>query len=279
MKPQLKWIIIRLLAFVPDRLYIIFQHRFHLGFFPNLKNPKSYSEVFMKLKLEPQVRSYVKYTHKYHMKTWITSQVGAQWVSPTLGVIDHLDKNILSELPMPYIIKPTLGSQENAVINTLEDLNLLNLKLRPHYLLYRERNYQGKLGWIIEPLLDQLENLHDIKAYCFNGKVGFFQVSINDEAKSRCMIDREGKHIKYSFASGTEDPSIIKYQSMLPTFIEVAEILAHQFTFLRVDFMVSPKGCNISELTFFPQGGYSLRKDRSMNLAWGSYFNKEKTND
>ncbi|MBS3990445.1 MAG: hypothetical protein KGZ51_00055 [Erysipelothrix sp.] len=279
MNQNLKWTMIKAFAWVPDPIYIFFQHRFHLGFFPNLKNPKSYSEAFMKLKLEPQVRSYIKYTHKHDMKSWIASQVGEEWVIPTQCVLDHLDKKILKELPMPYIIKPTLGSQENAVIKSVEDVDLLNLKLRPHHLLYRERNYQGKRDWIIEPLLDKLENIYDIKAHCFYGKVVMFQVSLNNKSKSRCMIDRQGNIIPYPFASGAEDHFDIKYHSLLPQLIDVAEKLSQPFTFLRVDFMVSPHGCVIGELTFFPQGGYSLRKDKAMNKAWISYFNKEASND
>jgi hypothetical protein len=279
MKSQLKWIIIRLLAIVPDRLYIIVQHHFHLGFFPDLKNPKTMSEYFMVLKLKKNVRELIKYTHKVQAKQWITSKIGEQWVVPTLLSKETLSQEDLKSLPLPFIIKPTLGSQHNFIINSYQEIDHLILKHVPHYLLYRERNYEGTPGWIVEPMLDDLSQVQDYKTLCFNGRVETIQVSLNNHDKSRCMLNREGEVIHYPFASGREDHFELTYLDKLPEMIRASEILAEPFEFVRIDFMCSPHGIKISELTFFPQGGYSLRKDKSMNQTWLSYFIKEKKYD
>jgi hypothetical protein len=275
MKTSLKWCIIRSLAFVPDSLYVTFQHYLHLGFFPNLKNPKTMSEYFMVLKLRKNSSELIKYTHKVQAKEWITSMIGSSWVVPTLLTKETLTIEELIELPMPYIIKPTLGSQHNFIINNFEDLKSLSLQHVPHHLLYRERNYEGKPGWIVEPMLDDLTQVQDYKALCFNGRVEMIQVSLNNEKKSRCMVDREGRVMHYPFASGSEDSFELTYRSMIPEMIRVAEVLSKSFEFVRIDFMCTPRGIKISELTFFPQGGYSLRKDKAMNQQWISYFKKK----
>jgi hypothetical protein len=275
MKTPLKWFIVRSLAFVPDNIYIFFQHYFHLGFFPNLKNPKTMSEYFMVMKLRKDSPDLIKYTHKVQAKDWIASMIGLSWVVPTLLSKETLTFEELSVLPMPYIIKPTLGSQHNFIINNLEDLKSLSLQHVPHHLLYRERNYEGTPGWIVEPMLDDLSQVQDYKALCFNGRVEMIQVSLNNEKKSRCMVDRGGQVMHYPFASGSEDHVELTYKALIPEIIRVSEILSKPFEFVRIDFMCTSSDIKISELTFFPQGGYSLRKDKAMNQEWISYFNKK----
>src|SRR5690606_7204354 len=123
------------------------------------------------------------------------------------------------------------------------------------YFMSRESQYKGKPRIVIENLLDS--NITDYKFFCFNGKVEFVEL-IYDRTFEQKKIFYDLNWNKLPFTTGggghVVDEKLEKPSNFLKM-VEVANNLAKDFSFVRVDLYSHNNFIYFGELTFYPSGG------------------------
>lgn len=120
--------------------------------------------------------------------------------------------------------------------------------------------------------------LKDYKFFCFNGRVQLFKID----------FDRYVNHRANYYSSNGELVEIgevvcppdyyreIHLPDSLSEMVALAENLAENVPFLRVDFYLCNKNCYFGELTFFPASGFGRFVDEKTDLNMGMLLNVSK---
>lgn len=240
----------------------------YLDKWPNLRNPKTFSEKIQWLKLYDRKHIYSTMVDKYEAKKYVASIIGEEYIIPTIGVWGNPDDIDFDTLPDRFVLKCNHNSGKGMCIckNKAElDLNNVRKELceglkENYYLKCREWPYKDvKRRVIAEQYMEDCNNtdLKDYKFFCFNGEPLYCQV-IADRNTTMTIdfYDSEWNHQpfhepkSYPFSkTGHTEP--VNYKRML----ELAAVLSQGFRFLRVDFYEINNKIYFGELTFYPTSG------------------------
>lgn len=102
---QIKTTISKLL---PTKAYLRIMYRYRMGCWPNLKDPKTFSEKlqFLKLRYEKDKPAlYSTMVDKIESKKYVAGILGEEYIIPTLGVYDSFDDIDFDSLPDRFVIK------------------------------------------------------------------------------------------------------------------------------------------------------------------------------
>lgn len=229
----------------------------------SLSNPRTFTEKIWWMKVYDcsLLKSYC--ADKINIHNYVTSKLGSDMCVPILQTCDRPSEIDWDSLPDKFVIKCNHGSGYNIVVtnkNTIDKIAIydtLNKWLSEDYAFKYGIELQYHLiqrRILIEQYLDDIQ---DIKAFCFNGTPKFYE------------IDRHLTEHRQNYYSITWEPlpSIIRLQyPRNPKVIDqvpyelnelnhYAEILSADFKFVRVDFLVSKGKLYIGELTFTPGCG------------------------
>ena len=90
-----------LLNWLPDEQYIKLQFRLAMGYWPDLKNPKTYNEKLQWLKLHDRDPLYTTLVDKYAVRKYIEDTLGEEYLIPLVGGpwknADEIDFDALPE--------------------------------------------------------------------------------------------------------------------------------------------------------------------------------------
>lgn len=271
---------------MPDREYIemVYQARLHRPL--NLENPQLFNEKLQWLKLNVHNPLYTQLVDKYRVREYITGKIGEEYLIPLLGVWDDPGEIDFDTLPDQFVLKCNHNSGTGMCIcrdKTNLDRNKVrrNLKkgLRQNFFLKaREWPYKDVPRCIVcEKYLSDPNGNGDLMEYkfsCFNGKVKFFAVHFGMFAEHHAnFYDREGHFIPYGEAE--QPPSVDKqivFPRSLPKMIELAEKLAGDIPFLRVDLYCVDEKIYFSEVTFYQDGGWGLSTDERWDVIKGNWL-------
>jgi len=238
-------------------------------------------------------------TDKVKVRTYLSSTLGSKYCIPILYACTDADEISKKLLPDECIIKPTHLSGAAIVKKIDLDPQIVNKNLDGVVVLPSSRFHDFKfmlnkimVSWlqkshvyfpnkypekaygriqpriIVEPLLHQANNIipADYKFHCYNGKVRFVQVDYNrSNGHNRQFFDSEWNRLDavVIFPNGNQTfTKPIQLEEML----EVSQKLAYEFELVRVDFLISDEGLFISELSFFPDGGFG-KFDKIMTMV------------
>ena len=95
---------------MPDKWYLALRYRMKLGKWPNLKNPKLYTEKVQWLKLHDRKPEYTTMVDKCEAKKYIADIVGERYIIPTYGVWEKFDDIDFENLPNRFVLKCTHDS-------------------------------------------------------------------------------------------------------------------------------------------------------------------------
>ena len=220
-------------------------------------------------------------TDKEYVKSYIASQVGPQYVIPTLEIL-HTESDVDAFLPSthPVVIKPTHWSGRALFLDSADgriDRELLKSWLRrpSYYDLFRESNYQFlRPKLIVEEFFcdESEEQPKDYKVFCFRGEAKFIQID----------TDRYAGH-KQSYYSvgwtrlsvtGPKPPATLDEPRppALRELIAVSERLAQAFSFIRVDCYALDQDVRVGELTNCPHGANKPLRPVEAEFMLGQYF-------
>ncbi len=241
--------------------------RFHRKL--DLKNPKTLADKVTYLFLHKSTSLMSTCTDKWAVREYIVQKGLADILIPTVGgpwaSVDEVDFNAL---PNKFILKATHGCKMNYLVPDKTKLDIAKCKqtlqtwldttygtysVEPHYKTILHRIYA-------EELLETPNGLTDYKFHCLNGVPQFVLVCSerHQDDKGAMQIKRELFGPQWeSYCDEVIPPG--KPTQTPPTqfkrMLEVARVLAADFSFVRVDLYEVNGKVYFGELTFSPANG------------------------
>ena len=280
--------IISLFKWIPDELMLKFQYRIILGRWPDLKKPKRFSEIIQVYKIKYRNDAVLRCVDKLEVRKFVSDKLkSSENLTELYQVVKNANDIDLGSLPDKFVIKSTSGGNGDNVLIVTEksefDLQSVKTKLNG----WLKKNYSNvSREWaysqvasnpklIIEEYLEiKSENgLEDYKFLCFKGVMKVLWVDKDRFADhKRAFWDGELKFLKNvesDYPTFDEDPGL---PEEIMDMKRIAEKLAEDFPFVRVDLYNVKGKIYFGELTFYPWSGYVQFKPDEFDYKLGSYF-------
>jgi len=280
---------------LPDSAAVKFAFWRAHGTWPDVANPKSFSEQVQFRKLFVRDELMPLFVDKEEMKHLVGDIVGRDaftpktyWVGSDISCVDF------NAIPRPFVVKPTHMCDCVRFVRQEDSLDVESLAnecrswLKSQYgATNREWVYRGiQPRILIEEMLGDGAVPDDYKLWVFGGKVELVQVDVTRfERHERAIYDTSWNKLPVSVSRPTyrriwnsrpdakarPTPSAheISKPATLDTMISVAEKLGAMFDFVRVDLYEHRGRVAVGELTFFPGSGLARIWPRSFDLALG----------
>lgn len=270
-------------SFIPDKPYLQLLYRLRMGYWPNLKNPKTFNEKLQWLKLYDRRPEYTQMVDKVEAKKYVANIIGEEYIIPTLGVWDCPDDIDWDRLPRQFVLKTTHGSGGNGVVickdkNTFDkEKTIIKLKKsikKDVYKTLREWPYKNLSKRVIaeQYMTNEGKDIEDYKIHNFNGQPTIILLC-RDRYKEKGLtedfysVDWEHLDMKrpnHDNPGGHERPR--ELQQML----SLAKKLSEGIPFLRTDFYIVQHKVYFGELTFYPAGGMRKFEPESCDCLLGN---------
>lgn len=256
------------LNFIPDEEYVKKVYKIKLGKTPDLDNPKTLNEKLQWLKLYDHNPIYTTLADKYAVRDYLAERIGEEHLVPLVGgpwkSFDEID---FAALPEKFVLKCTHDS--GGVVICTDKAKLDKAKVRKKiekclkhnfYPSFREWPYKNIEPQIIaeQYMVDESGvELKDYKIFCMNGKAIYVEVDFNRAVRHKLnAYTLDWKMLDFCDASPNDRDADIKCPERLDEMIETAELLAADFTFMRVDFYSIYTKYYVGELTLYPGSGF-----------------------
>ena len=270
-----------------DETYLKVRFRLLMGKWPDLKNPKTFNEKLQWLKLHDRRPEYTMMVDKVAVKDYVAGIIGRKYVIPTLGVWDRPEDIEWEKLPEQFVLKTTNGGGSRGVVictdkaslNKKRAIEILKSSMSSNgFRIQGEWPYKNVPKRVlaeeyIKPTAET-NDLRDYKFFCFNGGVKFFKVDFNRHTDHHAnYYDREGALMPF----GEKDYMAIKdakieIPSSLDRMMSLAEEIAKDKTFVRVDMYDNDDEINFGEITFYPAGGFGKFEPEEWDSILGVYL-------
>ncbi len=253
---------------LPEKTYIRRTFKNTFGYSLNLNNPKTFNEKILWLLQNDRKPLHILCTDKYAVRSHIKEKIGEKYLIPLVFHTDYPADIIPSNLPdYPFIIKTNHGCGEHIIVKDKSEINyksvqktLTKLLKRNFYYKAREWQYKNiKPSIIVEKLLlDENSNIpYDYKFECFNGKVTYINVIIDRfQEKKFKVYDPDWNSI--NCLRGDPDGKDIMKPTLLDEMKKLAEVIAKDFIYVRVDMYYLADKIFFGELTFSPAAGFDV---------------------
>lgn len=256
--------------------------RRHVGHKLNLDNPATFNEKIQWLKLNERTPLHTECADKYAVRQFIDRKLGGEYLIPLIYQTEHVDDILPENLPdFPIIIKTNHDSSGGIIVRDKNevDWSIVRQALRKRL---RKNYYYGKGEWqykdirrciIVEKLLtDENGKIPvDYKLFCFNGTLRLIQVDIDREIDhTRNLYDANWQLLdcKYVYENGPDLPKPAQLDKMR----SLAETIAQDFTFVRVDFYNLREKIYFGEMTFHPESGSGRFTPDSWDKKFGEFL-------
>lgn len=251
---------------LPDELFIRVKFRLYMGYWMDLKKPKTFNEKLQWLKLNDIHPEYTQMVDKIEAKKYVASLVGGRYIIPTLGIWDSADDIDWDSLPSKFVVKATNDSGGVVVCKDKSKLDIqtamVKLKSnggRDYTLVSKEYPYKNvPHRYIAEKYMEDESGieLKDYKFFCFNGKVEFLFVATGRQQNDTRFdfYDVEFNHLPVINGHPNADVWPVKPKNF-EEMISVAEKLSKGIKHVRVDLYNINGRIYFGELTFFHWSG------------------------
>lgn len=271
-------------TWLPDKLYIMLVYRFKMGYWLDLKNPRTFNEKIQWLKLYNRRPEYTKMVDKYAVKDYVTSVIGEEYIIPTLGVWDSPEDIEWDNLPRQFVLKTTHGGGSSGVVickdkNTF-DRQKATMKLQRSmkqdiYRYFKEWPYKNVPRRIIaEKYIDSGQNdLPDYKFFCFDGEVKALFVGTERQTGNVKFdyFDAEFNHldlVQVHPMSGKDLRKPLNFDLMK----QLAGQLSKGIPQVRIDFYDVNGRIFFGEMTFYHHGGIVPFHPKEWDYSFGAWI-------
>ena len=275
----------RVAVLIPDALFIKLKFRATMGYWPDLKKPKTFSEKLQWLKLYGRKPEYTTMVDKAEAKKWVAERIGEEYIIPTIGVWDSVEEVDWDILPNQFVMKCTHDSGGIVICKDKKSLDIDDAKKtlkrfqhRRYFYQNREWPYKNVKPRIIaeQYMEDESEfELKDYKFFCFNGVPQFFKVDFGRYIEHHAnYYDMDWNLLPFDELpyDRVEDKNILKpidFDNM----INIAQKLSKDIPFVRIDLYNVKGKIFFGELTFFPASGMAKYNPIEWDYKFGSYIN------
>lgn len=255
--------------FVPDKLYLGIMFKSSMGYWPDLRHPKTYNEKLQWLKLYDRRPEYTKMVDKYAVKEFVSRRIGEEYIIPTLGVWEKPEQIEWDKLPDQFVLKCTHDSGGLVICQNKSKLDkeaakekLRKSLMNDYYLNGREWPYKNVPRRIIAEQYvspgSGTTDLPDYKFFCFDGEVKALFVATERQ--------NPNEEVKFDFFDADFNPLPFRqghdHAKMLPRkpknfelMKKVASELSKGIPHVRVDLYDLGDRVLFGELTLFHFGG------------------------
>lgn len=254
------------------------------------KNPQTFSEKLQWLKVYDRHPEYTKMVDKYAAKQYVAGIIGEQYIIPTLAVYNSAEEIDFEALPNQFVLKCTHDSGGLVVCNNKSNLDIkaarkkLRKGLKRTYVIQnREYPYKNVPRRIIaEQLLTNGRDydLLDYKFFCFNGRCRCFKIDYGRFIEHHAnYYSTDGKILPFGEKTYLPEPNHkIQLPSNLKDMVAIAEKLAKNLPFIRIDLYNVSGKIYFGELTFFPASGFGAFEPMEWDYKLGNMINLPKHN-
>lgn len=256
-----------ILNWMNDKTYLKIKYKLVMGKKLNIDNPKDFNEKLQWLKLYDRRNEYTAMVDKYEAKKYIEKKIGQEYIIKNFGVWDKFEDIDFDKLPNEFVLKPTHTSGNVFICKDKSKIDYKKLKKevrswlkRKYYYIHREWPYKNvKPRIIAEEYMAEVENsdLLDYKFMCFNGKVKCSFICSERRSKEGVAVDFydcDWNHMPFKrhYRNANVEFKKPKNYEMM---IRLAEQLAENIPFVRIDFYEINGKIYFGEITFFPGAG------------------------
>ena len=281
---KIRFSILRLLKFVPDKQMIIFQYYVKLKRKPNLDNPQRYTEKIQWYKLNYRNNEMPICVDKYRVREYLHRKGLDDILVKLYAVYDKAEDIAIEDLPEKFILKTTNGSGTNIICRDKSKFDEHMLKEQVAVFLKQSSASAGR-EWaysrvqpkiIIEELLEDPSipdgSLNDYKFLCFNGKPEYIVLDVDRFTNhKRNIYDTQWNNLHITSDCPCADDSYPPPEN-LSKMLHIAEQLCKDFPAVRVDLYSVDAKVYFGELTFFPWSGYVQYTPDSFDYEMGEKF-------
>lgn len=285
---ELRFKVLGLLDFLPDKLMIKLQYWIKTGRRLNLKNPKRFNEKLQWYKLYYRDPLMTQCADKHKVRNYIKDKGYENILIPQYGVYDYAEQINFSQLPNEFVLKTTNASKTNIICH---DKNKLNVQETVDKLNRWLNERPVKLGreWVyydIEPKIvcekfikdktNKSKELSDYKFICFNGQAKYVWIDIDRYSNHR----RNFYDLNWNYLDITSDKpncgDVIPKPEGLEEMTQIANDLAKDFPHVRVDLYWVNDKVYFGELTFYMLSGYEEFEPDVFDFELGDLFKLDK---
>jgi len=276
-----------------DKKYLEIHYTYFFDEKVNFSHPKKFNEKIQWLKLYDRKDIYTTMVDKYAVKKYVSDLIGEKYVIPTIGAYDNFDEIDFDKLPEQFVIKTNHygGGGGVFVVKDKKQFDIDNAKKNINNKMKKNLYYYGR-EWpyknikpkiIVEKYMvdESGKELKDYKFFCFNGKVKIFKVDFNRFIKHQAnYYDTNLKLLP--FGESVCPPNFdkkIKFPNNIDEMIFLAEKLAKDIPFVRVDFYNVNGKVYFGEMTFYPASGFGKFTPKEWDCKLGDMLDLSVVSD
>lgn len=228
----------------------------------NISDPKTFTEKIQWLKVYDSTFLKTFCADKINVHRYFQKTLGIDIGVPIIKICKLVDQITTNDLSNQCVIKCNHGSGMNVVIKpntphaSLSEIKqkLINWLHHDHGKPFHEAHYS-----LIKPTVfieKYVENMTDVKVFCFNGTPKFYQVDMHLYERRQNFYDLNWNPMVW--LSRTDYPADYSKLDPIPPInmlYNFAAKLCKPFKFVRCDFIITPERIYGGELTFTPGAG------------------------
>lgn len=264
---------------IPDKLFVEWYFKRYMGYSIDLKNPKTLNEKITWLKLYDRTKLHTLVADKYTVRKYIADKIGEEYLIPLLYHTKNPSNLRPENLPdCDLIIKNNHDSGGYFIVKDKSSVDWTTVQQRFKRSL-KENFYYSTREWqyrniepriIVEKLLttESGEIPNDYKFHCFNGKLAFIHVDISRFGeRKRNLYDANWEFIPcvWQYENGILEEKPEQFEKLKI----LAEVLAKDFIYSRIDFYVVKGEIYFGEITFHHHSGTQKFKTPGYDLKFG----------
>jgi hypothetical protein len=258
-------------------------HGYHL----DIDHPKTFNEKMQWLKINDRTPNKTFYADKYAVRDYMMSKYGEDGLVPLVFHTNDWRLVIIDNMPdYPIIIKPNHASGWFHIIYNKNDADWHKIKTdcrfwlsQNYFPIGREWQYQD-----IEPCI-LVEKLlvpssgglpNNYRLHCLGGSVEIVSVNVHLDDPKNIVAKKFNKNWDVlDFKFGMEQKHKNEFNNIVfekpkkfERMVNIAEDIAKEFDYVRVDFYEVDSKLYFGEITFHDSGGY----DKLLPFTWDEHF-------
>lgn len=207
---------------------------------------------------------------KIAVRTYVEMRVGDKHLVPLIAVLDKLNLSDLDNLPDSFVIKCNHDSGSAIICKNKRELNKSDLirhfnrrlRMNPYYTNreWQYKNIQPKI--MVERMLNVFEGKNQditpemFRVHCFHSKPMFIEADFTWVSGEQFVNVYNPGWMLQPFTLGYGNtPFAIEKPRALDDLLDIAERLATDFDYCRIDLMVEKEEVYFSEITLTPESG------------------------
>ncbi len=278
-----------IIKLISPTLYVKSQYKYITHHKLNLNNPTRYTEKlqYLRLFVYPNDPLVSKCASREGVREYVKDKGFEEILIPCYGIFDNFDEINFNKLPDSFVLKCTHACGYNTVIKDKSKIDIKNLKkqfnkwLKTNYGNKTIEKHYSKIKprIIAEKYIGELDSLPvEYKIHVFNGI-----------AKSMYVVTGRGKNIRYNNYyidwkefDGSQFNGWKKKEEGVPVpenwsmMVKIAEDLAKNFPFVRVDLYNINGKIYFGEMTFTPAKGTLILDDDKCDFEMGQWLDINK---